>query len=170
MIFDAIVVNMHGVLIVQIPEEISETLPSRGAVMMKGLLKNTPIHVLLEPDGKGFHWFEIPTASVETHTLHEGVTLKLDLSPTDDWFDPTLPADLNESLLEAHLMQTWIELTPKAKWDWVRWIQFTKNPETRQRRIHIACSKLEKGDKRPCCFDRTRCTLTEVCKSGVLKD
>ncbi|WP_459848911.1 YdeI/OmpD-associated family protein [Fusibacter bizertensis] len=66
-------------------------------------------------------------------------------------------------------MDQWDGLTVKARWEWVRWIQFTKNPDTRSRRIEVTFSKLKAGKKRPCCFDLTRCTVTEVSNNGILR-
>ena len=62
----------------------------------------------------------------------------------------------------------WMDITPMARWDWIRWIRSTKQVETRRRRIEVACSKLKKGERRPCCFNRTVCTDPEVSNNGVL--
>jgi hypothetical protein len=44
------------------------------------------------------------------------------------------------------------------------------SPATRERNrgIQVALSKLETGERRPCCFNRNLCTATEVSKNGVL--
>jgi hypothetical protein len=84
------------------------------------------------------------------------------------WMDPELPTDLKEALNSNNLMAQWHNLTARARWEWVRWIQFTNNPSTRQKRVEIACSKLQSGKRRPCCFDLSRCTETAVSKGGVL--
>ena len=70
--------------------------------------------------------------------------------------------------MRAGNIDQWNSLTTKARWEWLRWIRSTKNLDTRQKRINVACDKLQKGDKRPCCFDASRCTIPEVSKSGVL--
>lgn len=73
-----------------------------------------------------------------------------------------------DTIKSAGLLSQWNNVTTKAKWDWLRWIRSTNNLSTRNKRIQVACSKLEKGDKRPCCFDRSRCTIMDVSKTGVL--
>lgn len=62
----------------------------------------------------------------------------------------------------------WKRVTPIARWDWIRWIQSTKNPQTRKKRIDVEFSKLSKGMKRPCCFNRSMCCDPYVSKNGVL--
>ncbi|HIX00397.1 MAG TPA: hypothetical protein H9871_09655 [Candidatus Nesterenkonia stercoripullorum] len=44
----------------------------------------------------------------------------------------------------------------------------TKNPDTRQRRVEVAISKLHDGKRRPCCFDLSSCADPDVAKSGEL--
>lgn len=81
----------------------------------------------------------------------------------------TLKAMKFQVALEAsNLHSRWAEITTKARWDWIRWIRSTANPKTRQHRIEVTCSKLASDKNRPCCFDRSRCTVLEVSKNGVL--
>ena len=49
----------------------------------------------------------------------------------------------------------WLDITPIARRDWIRWITAAKQPETRARRIKNACSMLAAGKRRVCCFDRS---------------
>jgi len=99
-----------------------------------------------------------------------GETVSIQIEPVNDWIDPVIPEDIMDAVIKAGLLNHWNSLTVKARWEWLRWIRSTKNPATRSKRIEVACSKMQKGDKRPCCFDGTRCTITEVSKSGVLLD
>jgi hypothetical protein len=39
-----------------------------------------------------------------------------------------------------------------ARSEWVRWVQATRNPQTRQRRVEVSISKMDGGKRRPCCF------------------
>jgi hypothetical protein len=80
-----------------------------------------------------------------------------------------VPADLNEALaFDPQANALWVKITPMARWDWLRWIRATNNQETRNRRIEVALSKLNAGERRPCCFNRNSCTEPEVSKNGVL--
>jgi len=41
----------------------------------------------------------------------------------------------------------WNDITPIARWEWVRWINATKDPDTRKRPINVGISKLRSGAK-----------------------
>ena len=154
--------QINGLRIVMIPQDISQSLPSRGMVACKAEINGINAFVMLEPDGHGSHWFELP------RELPLEEMAEVALEPIKEWPLPNIPSDLALALNKSELNAVWNSITNSAKWDWIRWINFTSNDDTRKRRIDIACSKLSKGDKRPCCFDRTRCTVTRVSKSGKL--
>ncbi len=64
-----------------------------------------------------------------------------------------VPADLRKALaIAARAKAQWNDLTPIARRDFLSWIEAAKQPETRERRIARACSMLEDGKRRPCCY------------------
>jgi uncharacterized protein YdeI (YjbR/CyaY-like superfamily) len=84
-----------------------------------------------------------------------GDTVTLAIEPIKEWPEPEVPADLKSALTDSpQVHKLWMDITPMARWDWIRWIRATKQPETRKRRIEVACSKLKAGTRRPCCFNR----------------
>jgi hypothetical protein len=86
-----------------------------------------------------------------------------------EWPEPEVPADLVKALaFDPQANALWEKITPMARWDWLRWIRATNNQETRSRRIEVALSKLNAGERRPCCFNRDLCTEPEVSKNGAL--
>lgn len=157
-------VNAHD--IVQVPPDVSEKLPSRGMVMVEGVVDGQDFIGALEPDGEFSHWFELEPSILKK--LNKTALHSFSITAIDEWHAPVISRDILEILGMEGVLAEWDNVTVKAKWDWLRWIRFTKNPETRERRIKIMCSKLKNGDKRPCCFDRTRCTVTDVSRSGKL--
>ncbi|PKM68611.1 MAG: hypothetical protein CVU95_03140 [Firmicutes bacterium HGW-Firmicutes-2] len=169
-VFDSKLEIIEAYYIIRIPLASSEKLPSRGMVMIEGTLNGVAFHTPLEPDGKGSHWFELEGAFVKDVEVSVGDPVSLSIEPINDWNEPDMPEDFMKAIHDAGLVNRWREITPKAKWDWLRFIRSTKNPSTHQRRIEVACSKLQKGDTRPCCFDRNRCTIMDVSKSGILID
>lgn len=153
-----------------LPKPASSKLPSRGMVIVEGTINGAAFWAPLEPDGKGSHWLEIDKSLAKKAKLKPGNDSELEIEPMKEWPDPKLPADLKKALetAGAKAKSTWKSTTPKARWEWVRWIRATSNPATRDKRIGVGISKLSKGMKRPCCFNASMCTIPDVAKSGVL--
>ncbi len=155
--------------ILRIPETASALLPSRGLTFVEGTINNVPFKAVLEPDGKGSHWFRVEKALQDSLEASAGDTVALELKPSTNWPEPDVPEDLKKALmLDPNIRTLWQDIPPLARWDWVRWIRSTKNRETRMRRIEAACDKMAKGERRPCCFNRNMCTEPEVSRKGVL--
>ncbi len=155
--------NIGSGVLLTVPKDVSATLPSRGMAVVKGTINGAPFHAVLEPDGKGSHWFKVSEAIREVAKADVGDTVTLEIEPTKDWPEPKVPTDLAHALAADPSAQAlWLDLTPMARWDWIRWIGATRNPQTRQRRVDVAIDKLTSGKRRPCCFDRTQCTLTDA--------
>jgi hypothetical protein len=150
-------------ILVALPKDVSATLPTRGMVLVQGTINGVPFQAVLEPDGKGSHWFKVSDTLRAAANADVGDTVALEIAPTKDWPEPKVPTGLAHALDAAPLAQAvWREITPMARWDWIRWIGATRNPQTRQRRVAVAIDKLTNGKRRPCCFDRSQCTLTDV--------
>jgi uncharacterized protein YdeI (YjbR/CyaY-like superfamily) len=67
--------------------------------------------------------------------------------------EPLVPTDLRKALAaNPKAKAQWSDLTPIARRDFTSWIDSAKQPETRRRRIEVACSKLVAGERRPCCY------------------
>lgn len=157
--------------LVSVPKTESEQFSSRGMVMVSGTINDMPFQAALEPDGKGSHWLHVTDAMQKQLGAQVGAPLSLTMEQTKVWPEPELPADLTTALKkDAAADALWRELTPLTHWDWIRWIQATTRPETRPDRIATAFSKLKHGIRRPCCFNRSACTVYEVAKGGVLRD
>lgn len=154
--------------ILKFPKQYSEKLPSRGMVMIKGTMNNIYFETPLEPDGMGSHWFRVSDTLANAAQANVGDTVSLIVEPMKICPEPDVPADLKDSLVNADLLNQWNKITTKARMEWIRWIRFTNNPATRQKRIETTCSMLSAGKKRPCCFDQSRCTETYVSKNGIL--
>ena len=153
--------------LLRLPASASADLPSRGQVAVTGTINGHPIEIVIEPDGRHGHWIPLD----DSLSLSEGDTASLTLRPAEAWPEPQVPADLQDALSEApDLADTWSDITPMARWEWVRWVNATRNSQTRERRVEVSISKLRDGKRRPCCFDLASCTDPEVSKSGKLID
>ena len=151
--------------ILRLPDEASARLPSRGQVAVTATIGGRSFDTVVEPDGRRGHWLPIDGAPV----FADGDTVTLGLRLTDGWPEPDLPEDLDAALAQAaDLAEVWQDITPMARWEWVRWVNATKNSQTRERRIEVSVAKLRSGKRRPCCFDLASCTDPELSKNGKL--
>lgn len=158
-------------LIIPLPAEASAALPSRGQVAVQARLNGHDLATVVEPDGRKGHWLRVDDALRADLDLAGGDTVEFTLTPSADWPEPEIPADLGTALEEADdLEETWASITPMARWEWVRWVGATRNPDTRARRVEVSIDKLRGGKRRPCCFDLASCTDPELARSGKLKD
>ncbi|HVZ12529.1 MAG TPA: YdeI/OmpD-associated family protein [Patescibacteria group bacterium] len=162
--------------ILRLPEEASIKLPSRGMVMVAGTVNNVPFKTLLEPDGvyghgkTPSHWFEPSKKLLVDAKAKEGDTVKVSLEPTQDWVEPEVPVDMQKALETSPKAKAlWDDTTPLAHWDWVRWVRAVKTEETRQKHLDVMLDKLNKGMRRPCCFNRNLCSDPRVSKNWVLQ-
>jgi hypothetical protein len=163
--------------ILYLPESASAKLPSRGMIMVAGTLNGIPFKTLLEPDGiyatgiKPSHWFRPDKKLLAAAHAAADDTVQVSLEPTKEWIEPEVPEDLEKALAASpKALALWKDVTPLAHWDWIRWIRAVKTKETRQKHIEVALDKLNKGMRRPCCFNRNMCSVPEVSKNWHLID
>ncbi|PKN71767.1 MAG: hypothetical protein CVU50_10055 [Candidatus Cloacimonetes bacterium HGW-Cloacimonetes-3] len=169
--FNATLYSIRSWQILSLPAEASNKLSSRAIVMVTGTIQGFSFQAPLEPDGKGSHWLRVSKAMLSGANTSVGETLNMVIEQSRDWPEPDVPPDFRAELAkDPAAFKQWLEVTVKAHWDWVRWINSAKQPETRKRRIGIALDKLRKGIKRPCCFNRNMCTELYVSHNGVLSN
>jgi hypothetical protein len=122
--------------VVRLPQAASKDLPSRGQVAVRGTINGVEFATVLEPDGNSGHWMRVDEALAHAAGIGAGDTAALDVEVTRDWPEPSVPQDLATALAAApqKIQDLWNEITPMARWEWVRWVNATKNPDTRSRR------------------------------------
>lgn len=168
--FDATLQQIGSALLLRLPEPASQSLPSRGQVAVQGTLNGHALRTVLEPDGDSGHWMKVEKRVLKAGGLKAGDTATVELEPVSEWPEPKVPADLDAALVAAPkaIQNLWREITPMARWEWVRWVNATKNPDTRQRRVEVTISKMKSGKRRPCCFNLAACTDPDLSKNGKL--
>jgi hypothetical protein len=161
--------------ILRLPESASAELPSRGMTMVSGSINGIPFKTLLEPDGRyapgvgSSHWFRLDEKLLDALSAKAGDTVEVSLEPTKEWIEPEVPEDLQKALASSPKAEAiWTDISPLARWDWIRWIRAVKTPETRQKHIEVALDKLNKGMRRPCCFNRNLCSEPYVSRNWTL--
>ena len=168
--FDATLSTIGTSTVLRLPETASKDLPSRGQVAVHGTINGVGFQTVLEPDGNSGHWMRVDDALQHAAGISAGDTAALDLEVTTDWPEPSVPQDLATALVGAppEIQNLWNEITPMARWEWVRWVNATKNPDTRRRRVDVSISKMNSGKRRPCCFNLSACTDPDLSKNGRL--
>lgn len=163
--------------ILHLPEEVSAKLPSRGMTMVKGVINGVSFKALLEPDGrygpgkKPSHWFAPDKKLLEEAHAGAGDVVEVSVEATKEWVEPEVPEDVKKALASSSKAQgLWEDITPLARWDWIRWVRAVKTEETRKKHLEVMLDKLNKGMRRPCCFNRNLCSDPEVSKNWVLLD
>jgi uncharacterized protein YdeI (YjbR/CyaY-like superfamily) len=64
-----------------------------------------------------------------------------------------LPGDLREALIaDGTVLETWEDITPLARNEFICWVEDAKQAQTRERRIRRTREELEEGKRRPCCW------------------
>ena len=159
-----------GSTILQLPEGASKRLPSRGQVAVEGTIDGHRFATVVEPDGQRGHWIRVDRSWQRTAGLRAGDTATVAIQPTKDWPEPDVPRDLQAALDAApqKIQRLWQEITPMARWEWVRWVNATRILATRERRVAVTISKMDSGKRRPCCFDLSSCTDPDLSKDGKL--
>jgi hypothetical protein len=168
--FEAPLYTIDKWTIVRLPEQASARLPSRGQVAVQGTINGHQFQTVLEPDGSFGHWIRVDRKLQQAAAVSAGDTATLEIEPTKDWPEPTVPQDLEIALTAAppKIQALWKDITPMARWEWVRWVSATNNPDTRKRRVEVTISKMNGGKRRPCCFNLAACTDPDLSRSGRL--
>ena len=176
-LFETKLYKVNAWTILHLPTDASAKLPSRGMTMVSGTLNGVLFKTLLEPDGKygpgltPSHWFSPDKKLLRDAHAKVGDVVSIEMTPTKDWIEPDVPTDMMSALAtDKNIFELWNDITPIARWDWIRWVRAVKSEETRKKHIVVMLSKLSKGMRRPCCFNRSLCSEPAVSKNWVLLD
>lgn len=64
-----------------------------------------------------------------------------------------LPKDFEQAIASSPKVLTlWQDITPLARNEWICWVDEAKKAETRERRIKVGLDKMNRGERRPCCW------------------
>lgn len=156
--------------ILRLPDSASRKLPSRGQVAVEGTVNGHAFQTVVEPDGSGGHWVKLDATLRRAAAAAAGEVVSVEMEPRKEWPEPVVPADLRAALATApqKIRDIWADITPMARWEWVRWVNATRNPDTRRRRVEVTISKIDHGKRRPCCFNLAACTDPDLSKNGRL--
>lgn len=157
-------------VILPVPEHESVKLPSRGQISVTGTLNGHEFQTVLEPDGRWSHWMHITDAMQKMIGVKSGDTVAVVITTSPIWPEAQVPQDIAAALRTApdKVKDKWKDITPMARWEWIRWVNSTANSKTRAVRIEKTISKLEGKHRRPCCFNIAACTEPYLAKNARL--
>jgi hypothetical protein len=170
--FDATLSTIDKWTILRLPEKASKVLASRGQVAVRGTVNGHEFQTVVEPDGSFGHWIKVDRTLQRLAAARAGDTATVELEPVKEWPEPRVPPDLKSALAAAPetIKEMWKDITPMARWEWVRWVNETRSPDTRRRRVEVTISKMQHGKRRPCCFNLAACTDPDLSRSGKLRE
>jgi Domain of unknown function (DUF1905)/Bacteriocin-protection, YdeI or OmpD-Associated len=126
--FEAPLYTIDGSTILLLPGKASHQLPSRGQVAVQATVNGHACQTVAEPDGESGHWVRIDAKQQRAAALRAGDTAEVELVPLEDWPEPNVPPDLRAALAAApdKIRELWKDITPMARWEWVRWVNATR--------------------------------------------
>jgi len=149
-----------------LPKGASAKLPE-GKVTVEGIINSIPFRAALIPDGKGGHALKVNKAMRHAIGADELDTVPVEITRINDEPELRVPADLSKALKasgrKAH--ESWMDITPMARRDWIFSISSAKQAETRTRRIEKAVDMLASGKRRLCCFPGVKWMMKENAKT-----
>jgi len=170
--FETTLYTLKDWVILPVPKDESAKLPSRGQINVVCVLNDYEFKVVLEPDGRWSHWLHVTAELQDAASIDSGDIVKVKMTVSKDWPEPELPKDFADALKQAPgaVKDKWNDITPMARWEWIRWMNATLSQETRAVRIEKTISKLSGKHRRPCCFNLAACTEPYLMKSGQLME
>lgn len=64
-----------------------------------------------------------------------------------------LPDDFKKAIMsDKKVLALWEDITPLARNEWICWVTSGAKAETRVKRIKVGMDKMQRGERRPCCW------------------
>lgn len=170
--FETTLYTLKDWVILPVPKDESAKLPSRGQISVTGVINGHEFSTVLEPDGRWSHWVHMTDELQKLADARSGDTVTVELTTSKKWPEPKVPKDLADALKIApqKVKDKWEDITPMARWEWIRWMNATLSQETRAVRLEKTISKLNGKHRRPCCFNLAACTEPHLMKGGRLME
>ncbi|HEX6200242.1 MAG TPA: YdeI/OmpD-associated family protein [Thermoanaerobaculia bacterium] len=139
-----------GWTFVTLPKNASEALPGRGRVPVQGTINGFAFRSSVFPDGKGSHQMMVNGDMRTGGGVGQGDTARFVLEPASDEVAVEVPPDLEAALAaDPAARERFDAVTPKARAEWVAWIEGAQQQATRERRLAKTLERLLAGKKRP---------------------
>lgn len=125
----------------------SVKLPT-GKISVQGMIGVFAFQAVVENGA-----IKITRAMNDMLDLTEGDEVKVEIVRINDEPEVRVPADLRKAFdVNKKAKETWEDITPLARRDWIFWMISAKKQETREKHIVKMIDMLSHGKRRVCCF------------------
>ena len=84
--------------------------------LVEGNINGFRSKIVLEPDGKGSHWFRVDSGLRQAAGIDAGNTVTMAVEPSKEWLEPEVPVDLKKALTsDRQANALWVKITPMAR-------------------------------------------------------
>lgn len=127
-----------AVWILEVPERITKAVGRRGPIPMEALLnRSADLQASLVPMGGGRHWIQLNARIRAELDIKAGDRVRVELTVPERPTALPLPDDLRDALREADLQETFAKFPVGKQNHIILWIEESKRPETREKRVGI---------------------------------
>jgi hypothetical protein len=131
-----------------LPKEISALLGSKARVPVAGTINGYKFQTSAFPTGDGTHMITVNTQLQAGAKVKPGETVEVALQLDRSARVVEVPADLATLFSkEKKSSEHFDDLPPSQQKAYVDWIESAKRPETREKRLKDAISRLKRGEK-----------------------
>ena len=128
---------------------------------VEGTINDHPFRAVLDRSGAGGRELRVNAAMLRGSAARLGDVVVLAILGPEPPL--VLASDVRVAMARSKSATTlWADMTEIARRDYIRWIDGTKNPATRARRIQRSVEQLAEGKRRPCCFNAYEYPLSYI--------
>jgi len=133
---------------VVVPFDVGQVFGSRRLVRVKGTIDGQPFKSSMAPMGGGHHVLGLHKATREAVGKSVGDKVAIIVEPDTEVRAVAVPDDFRKALAgNKKAQQTFDGFAYTHRKEYVEWIESAKRPETRERRVAEAVSRIAKGTK-----------------------
>jgi len=118
------------------PFDVEQVFGTKGSVRVRGTINGVPFRRSIHPRDDGRHFMMLNRQMREEAGMMVGEPVQVVMELDTGERTVEVPPDLAEALdADAAFGEAYAKLAHSRRFEFVRWLNGTKNPETRQRRI-----------------------------------
>jgi len=136
-----------GGVFITIPFSVPEVFGTGGQLHVRGTIDGFPFRLTLAPTPEGEHTMVVRKEIRNAIDKTWGATVHVVLAPDTEERAVEIPDDLARALESNGLRPAFEKLAYTHRKEYARWIERTKKPETRMKRLREAIELIKAGKK-----------------------